>query len=54
MFDLNELESLASIDIEFMIYCCISATFKIFSINSEINSDEISEFVSKIFNGKTD
>lgn len=32
LFDLNELDSLSPVDIEFMIFCCISATFKIFSI----------------------
>ncbi len=33
LFDLNELESLASIDLEFMIYSSLSATYKIYSIN---------------------
>ena len=50
LFDLNELESLAAIDIEFMMYSCISATFKIFSMNSEIDSDDIASFVYKHIN----
>ena len=47
MFDLNELESLAPIDIEFMIYSCLSATYKLYSINNEIDTDIINNFVLK-------
>lgn len=50
LFDLNELESLAAIDIEFMMYSCISATYKIFSMNSEIDSEDIANFVYKHIN----
>lgn len=32
-----------------MIYCCMSATFKIYSISSEINNEELSAFSSKYF-----
>ena len=35
-----------------MIYSSLSAIFKIFSINSEINTDEISEFVYDKMNVK--
>lgn len=47
LFDFNELESLSATDIEFMIYCCMSATFKIYSISSEINNEELNLFASK-------
>ncbi len=53
LFDLNELESLAAIDIEFMMYSCISATYKIFSMNSEIDSDDIANFVYKQINSES-
>ena len=36
LFDLNELESLSSIDFEFMLYSSLVATNKIYSINDEI------------------
>lgn len=47
---MNELESLAAIDIEFMIYSCISATYKIYSMNTEIDSEDIATFVYKQIN----
>jgi len=45
LFDLNELESLSSIDFEFMFYSLLSATNKIYSINDEINTDLIESFI---------
>lgn len=33
-----------------MIYCCISATYKIYSLSNEINTDEIAKFTEKNFN----
>ena len=51
LFDFNELDSLSPVDIEFMIFCCISATFKIFSIPStDIETNDINKFVSNHFN----
>jgi hypothetical protein len=49
LFDLNELNSLAPIDVEFMIYSCISSTFKIFGVKQEVKVDEISSFVEANF-----
>ncbi|KAM3147311.1 hypothetical protein pb186bvf_000562 [Paramecium bursaria] len=49
LFDFNELESLSPTDIEFMVYCCMSATFKIYSISSEINNEELNNFGVKNF-----
>src|SRR3990167_19020 len=49
LFDLNELSSLAPMDIEFMIYSCISSTFKIFGVKHEVNVDEIARFVQENF-----
>lgn len=49
LFDFNELESLSPVDIEFMIYSCMSATFKIYSISTELNNDELSNFSLKYF-----
>ena len=45
LFDLNELESLSSIDFEFMFYSSLSATNKIYSINDEIDTDHIESFI---------
>ena len=32
-----------------MIYCCMSATFKIYSISSEMNNEELSTFSNSYF-----
>ena len=32
-----------------MVYCCMSATFKIYSISSEINNEELNNFGVKNF-----
>lgn len=52
VFDLNELNSLSAIDIEFMIYSSISSSFKIFTIKTEVNVDEIAGFVNKNFSNQ--
>ena len=49
VFDLNELNSLAPIDIELMIYSCLSSTFKIFGIKTEVNIDEIKSYTNSHF-----
>jgi hypothetical protein len=49
LFDLNELNSLAPIDIEFMINSCINSTFKIFGVKQEVKVDDIVKFVSDHF-----
>jgi hypothetical protein len=50
IFDFNELNSLSIIDLEFMMISCCNATFKIYGIDSEVNEEEISDFLSKHFN----
>jgi len=42
LFDFNELNSLWLIELEFLILSCANATFKILSINAEVNEEEIS------------
>jgi len=49
IFDFNELGSLATIDIEFMISSCINSTFKILSKNKEADLDEIQKLVEDGF-----
>lgn len=49
MFDFNELDFLELVEVEFMIYCVCSASFKIFSINCDVDSEEIEDFVKDIF-----
>ena len=53
LFDFNELNSLSLIDLEFMINCCISATYKIFCINSDPEQEQILKFVSSNFTDDT-
>jgi hypothetical protein len=40
IFDFNEVD---------MLYCCISAAYKVFSINNEIDSGELATFVGNKF-----
>ena len=51
IFDLNEIDSLNGVDIEFMIYSCILSCYKIFNVGEENNqdliSDDVHEFVEK-------
>jgi len=49
LFDLNELNSLAPIDIELMAYSCISSTFKIFGVKQDVVVDDIVAFVANNF-----
>lgn len=53
LFDFNELNCLASLDIEFMLTCSISSTYKIFSISYEVNDEEITKFVGNSFNDES-
>ncbi len=50
LFDLNELESLSFIDFEFMLYSSLIATNKIYSINDEIQTDLIQNFIENELN----
>ena len=49
VFDFNEVEWLEIIELEFLIYCYISASFKMFSIPNEIINEEIEFFVRELF-----
>ena len=49
LFDFNELNSLSLIDVEYMLTCCIASTFKIHSISTEVNQEELSKFVTDSF-----
>lgn len=51
IFDFNELNSLSIIDLEFMMISCCNATFKILGLSeSEVNEEDITEFLGKNFN----
>ena len=47
LFDLNEVESLSKIDIEFMFFSCIISAYKIFNIGEGNYQDRINEHVSE-------
>jgi microtubule-associated protein-like 5 len=49
LFDFNELNSLWLIELEFLIISCANATFKILSIGTEVNEEEISQFLNNYF-----
>lgn len=53
MFDFNEVDYLELIEVEFMIFCVCSASFKIFTISNEISSDEIEDFAEGLFQDAT-
>lgn len=51
IFDFNQLNSLSIIDLEFMMISCCNATFKILGLTeSEVNEEDITEFLAKNFN----
>ncbi|EGR29518.1 PH domain protein [Ichthyophthirius multifiliis] len=50
IFDFNELNSLSIIDLEFMMISCCNAAFKMYGVDSEVNEEEISDFLGKHFN----
>jgi len=49
LFDFNELNSLALINIEFMISSCLKSTFKIHKIVSEFDDLKIREIIFENF-----
>lgn len=49
LFDLNDLNSLSVIDVEFMLNCCISSTYKLHSISTELSQEDLKKFVSDNF-----
>lgn len=49
IFDFNEVEVLSAVDIEFLLYSCISASYKVFSIVSDIDTQELANFVLNKF-----
>ncbi|CAG9335031.1 unnamed protein product [Blepharisma stoltei] len=49
LFDFNELQSISKTDLEFLIFCCISSSFKVHGLADEIKEKSISEMVIKNF-----
>lgn len=49
LFDFNELNSLSLVDLEFTFISCCNATYKIYSLNAEVNEEEISKFLNNYF-----
>jgi hypothetical protein len=49
IFDFDEMDVLPPIDVEFMLYCCISAAYKIFNITNEIGSGGLTTFINNKF-----
>ncbi len=49
LFDFNELNSLSIVDLQFMVYFCLTSTFKLYNIKQELNEEAISSFLSDSF-----
>jgi len=47
IFDFNELGSITPLDIEFMLYSIVVSTFKVYSISSDVNDEELASYVKK-------
>ena len=45
IFDLNEVNTIGAVDVEFMIYSVLSSTYKIYEIKNEIDVEDISKFI---------
>jgi len=50
LFDFNEMSCLEIMNIEFLLNSCLKSTFKIFTIQEEVNTREISLLVNTHFN----
>jgi hypothetical protein len=49
LIDFNEAEVLSPTDVAFMVHCCLSAAFKVYSISADIDTPEITGFVKAAF-----
>ncbi len=47
LFDLNELNSLSLVDIQYMIKCCVESSIRISGSHNEVIHDDIYKFVTK-------
>ena len=49
VFDLNEVDYLQAIEIQFMVYSVVTSVFKIFGIKRDVNVDEVEAAVNAYF-----
>lgn len=49
IFDLNELNSLSVVDIEYLVNCVLASCFKLFKVSSALDQLEIARFVEEQF-----
>jgi hypothetical protein len=50
IFDLNEAQSISTMDLEFAIQCVVMSTSKIFNIGADLDEREITTLVRQYFN----
>lgn len=50
LFDLNEKQSISTIDLEFAIQCIVMSTSKIFNIGADLHEPDVTMLVNKSFN----
>ena len=53
MFDFNELNSLSFNDLDFLLILSCNATFRIFGLNTNVEENEIKEFLDKYFTNES-
>jgi hypothetical protein len=54
LFDFNEVGTLSLTELEFMLDCSMLSIFKIYSVKSDIERDEVSEFICNNFSDDTE
>lgn len=54
LFDFNEVGCLSLTELEFMLDCCMLSVFKIYDVKSDIERDEVSDFICNNFSDDTE
>ena len=54
LFDFNEVSHLSLTELEFMLDCCMLSIFKIYNVSTDIERDEVSDFIYNNFSKDTD
>lgn len=53
LFDFNEVGYLSLTELEFMLDCCLLSIFKIYGVKTDIERDEVGDFIANNFSDDT-
>ncbi len=49
LFDFNEIGEILTVDLQFLVICCLNSTFKIYGANPKIDHEEVISFINSYF-----